>query len=376
MKRLLFLALGLILILCTDAFAATPQVRVLIVQDQKEIKLTVKGQYVVRSLPALQVLKKGERMIQVPLVASTTGMRLGKDEWSVTGIRVEPQTDRDLFVNQSRFRGTVDVLKNGAGLLRAINRLDIEGYLYGVLHHEVASWWPMEALKAQAVAARTYALYQVLVSSTQEFDLKSDTSSQVYGGSTIERHRCKRAVDETRGKVLVYQGKIFPTYFHATCAGITAGSQELWKIDIPPLSGKVRCNFCWFSPHRNWRAQIPLADIEEKMNKVGRPIGQILKIEVISVTPSGRVGSLRLTGNAGEFVMAAKDFRIWVGGDKIRSTHFRITTKDDFADFHGRGWGHGVGLCQWGTLGQALLGHPYEEILKLYYPGAEIATSS
>ena len=266
----------------------------------------------------------------------------------------------------------MDVLKDKNAVLYAINRLNIEDYLYGVVHHEVAPWWPMEALKAQAIAARTYALYQMEVSKPIEFDLKSSTSSQVYGGSTTEKFRTKRAVDLTAGEVLVYQGKIFPAYFHATCAGVTAGAQELWKIDLPPLTGGAHCKFCRLSPHFYWQARVPVSEIEEKMAKYGHPVGRILKIEEISKTPSGRVGSIRITGTAGDFVMAAKDFRIWIGGDKIRSTLFTISIKDDVAGFDGRGWGHGVGMCQWGALGQAILGHDHESILKFYYPGAEI----
>ena len=302
------------------------------------------------------------------------GLRLGKEEWQTRGLRFEPLEDRDLFLNQSQFRGTVDILKGNNALLYAINRLNVEDYLYGVMHHEVAPWWPMEVLKAQAIAARTYALYQAQVSRPVEFDLKSSTSSQVYGGSTTEKFRTKRAVDLTVGEVLVYQGKIFPAYFHATCAGVTAGAQELWKIDLAPLSGGARCTFCRLSPHFYWQVKVPVSEIEEKMAKYGHPVGRILKIEIITQTSSGRVGSLRITGTAGDFVMAAKDFRIWIGGDRIRSTCFAVILKEDMAEFSGRGWGHGVGLCQWGALGQALLGHDHEKILKFYYPGAEIVS--
>ena len=350
----------------------TPVVRVLIAENQKSLRLTIKGAYTIRSLPFLQVLKKGQRLVDAPLAAMPQGVKLGNQVWAGKGIRIEPVDERDLYLNKSRFRGIVDILRNPNGTLYAINHIGVEDYLYGVLHHEVAPWWPMEALRAQAIAARTYALYQARMSRPLEFDLKSSTSSQVYGGSTSERFRTKRAVDQTAGKILTYQGKIFPTYFHATCAGTTAGAQELWQMNLPPLSGNVHCGYCRISPHYYWEAKVPLSEIEEQMNKNRRPVGQILKIEVISLTPSGRVGSLRITGTAQETVMAAKDFRIWAGGDRIRSTNFTVTLNDDTAEFHGKGWGHGVGLCQWGALGQSLLGRSHEKILQLYYPGSKI----
>ena len=102
-------------------------------------------------------------------------------------------------------------------------------------------------------------------------------------------------------------------------------------------------------------------------------MGQILKIEPVTRTPSGRVGSLKITGTAAETVIAAKDFRIWIGGDRMKSTLFTVSLKDDAAMFDGKGWGHGVGLCQWGTLGQALLGRSYRQILAFYYTKSELA---
>ena len=364
---------GLFFAKAPEGFAASPpKVRVLIAGNEQSFQLTVKGAYTIKALPSLQVLKKGQHLAGAPLVMTSAGLKLGNEDLPARGIRIEPAAERDLFLNKSRFRGFIDIHKNINGTLYAINHLGVEGYLYGVLHHEVAPWWPMDALRAQAVAARTYALYQVQVSKNQEFDLKSSTSSQVYGGSTTERFRTKRAVDQTAGKVLTYAGKIFPAYFHATCAGLTAAAQELWKIDLAPLAGNVRCSYCRISPHYYWEAKVPLSEIEERMNKNGRPVGQILKIEVISQTPSARVGSLRITGTSQDTVMAAKDFRIWVGGDRIRSTSFAIQIHEDMAEFHGKGWGHGVGLCQWGAFGQSLLGHSHEKILQFYYPGSKI----
>ncbi len=356
--------------------AAETSVRVLVAEGQKMLKVNVRGEYVVRVLPTMQIAKKGKGLVNAWFVPTEKGVRIGKEEWACRGVRIEPLEDRDLVIGQSRFRGSVALLKDKNRLFYAINTLGIEKYLYGVLHHEVAAWWPMDALKAQAVAARTYALYQVSVSKNAEYDVKSGTSSQVYGGSTTERFRANRAVNLTKGMVLTHQGKVFPGYFHATCAGKTAAAKELWSIDVPPLAGGVRCDYCRISPHFNWEARVATADIEGKLNKNGRSIGQVLKIAVITQTPSGRAGRLRISGTSGEAVIAAKDFRVWIGGDKMRSTFFSLELRDDMVYFHGKGWGHGVGLCQWGTLGQSLLGKTYQDILKFYYPSAEIASIS
>ena len=334
--------------------------------------MNIRGQYQIRVLPNLQVAKKGKGLSNAWVVPTPKGIRIGREEWVCRGMRIEPREDRDLVVGQSSFRGAVTLLKDKNNLLYAINSLGIESYLYGVLHHEVAAWWPMEALKAQAIAARSYALYQAEVNKKAEYDLKSSTSSQVYGGSTTERYRTKRAVNLTRNRVLFYQGSVLPAYFHATCAGMTAGAGELWNTNLAPLAGGVRCNYCRISPHYNWEARVPLVEIEAKLNQYNRPIGQVLKVEVITQTPSHRVGSLRLTGTRGEATVAAKDFRVWVGGERMRSTMFTVEMIEDRVFFHGKGWGHGVGLCQWGALGQSLLGKTYQNILEFYYPGAQI----
>ncbi len=348
-------------------------IRVLVAEYQKTFTLSIRGNYQIEVLPSLKVIKKGAQLKNAAVSSRPGIIRLGNEEWPARGLRIQVSEDNSLFINKSRFRGSLDLLKNSeAPVFYIINRLPLESYLYGVLHHEVSPWWPMEALKAQAIAARTYAYYQAQVSGAAEYDVKSSTSSQVYGGSTTERFRTKRAVDLTAGKILTYKGKVFPAYFHATCAGLTAAALELWKIDLKPLSGGAKCEYCKISPHFNWQIRVPLAEIEEKMIKYSRPVGRVLAVEVVSQTPSHRVGSLKITGIDGQAVVAAKDFRVWIGGDKMRSTNFTVTVSDDMAEFKGKGWGHGVGLCQWGTLGQALLGRKSAEILQFYYPDATI----
>lgn len=361
------------LFLSSPAGGAAPfYVRVLVAENRKELAVTVKGRYTVRVLPSRKVARQGQKMTNEKLLATPRGFKLGSQEWAAEGLLIEPASDRDLYLDQSRFRGHVSVFKAPGGLY-AVNRLDIEGYLYGVLHNEVAPWWPMEALKAQAVAARTYAVYQTQQSKAAPYDLKSTTASQVYGGSTNERYRTRKAVDRTAGQVLVYGGKVFPGYFHATCGGVTAAASELWKIDLPPLGGGVKCGFCRISPHFYWQAKVPLSAIEDSLRKNNRSIGQVLRLEPVTRTPSGRVGSLKITGTQGETVVAAKDFRVWVGGNLMKSTDFAVQAKDDLVEFKGKGWGHGVGLCQWGTLGKALLGASYKDILDFYYPGSELS---
>lgn len=374
-RAALFLSLAFFLVF-SSAVAQAAEVRVLISERQSKLLFSAKKGYLIRSLPALAIVKKGQGVTNLAIAATPRGIKIGNEEFALRGVRLETTESRDLVLGQTRFRGAIDIQKDAKGLLYAINKLDIEQYLYGVLPYEVAFWWPEEGLKAQAVAARTYALYQISVSKSLEYDVKSGTSSQVYGGTMKERFRTNVAVDKTRGQSLQYQNKVFPAYFHATCGGVTAAAAELWKIDIPPLGGKIKCTYCRISPHWKWTSRVPLADIEEKLNQNGRPMGQVINVEPMTRTPSGRAGSLKITGANGEAVIAAKDLRVWLGGERIRSTAFTIKINEDIAEFDGKGWGHGVGLCQWGTLGQSLLGKHYDEILKFYYPAASIISET
>ncbi|MCG3176173.1 MAG: hypothetical protein MOGMAGMI_01114 [Candidatus Omnitrophica bacterium] len=348
-------------------------VRVLITEDRwTPLTVAVKGSYRITSIPDGRVLRQGKGLPKSRIQTTRSGLRFNEQDLAFKGLRITPEKDGDLYLEGRRFRGWVEIRRAANGGLYAINTLDLEKYLYGVLHHEVGSWWPSEALKAQAVAARTYALYQVRVSRSREFDVHSGTRSQVYGGSTNERRRTNAAVDATSGQVLSFQGRVFPAYFHATCAGRTAGASELWAIDLKPIGGGVECGYCRYSPHFNWKSTIPLSQIEESLSQHDRKVGRLLSIEPLTRTPSGRIGRIRFTGTEGEAEVAAKDLRVWIGGDKVRSTAFQIAIKDDRAVFEGRGWGHGVGLCQWGALGQSLTGRQYRQMLDLYYPGATI----
>ncbi len=289
--------------------------------------------------------------------------------------RITPRIDGDILVGWKRFRGDIDIIKRPDGKLAAINRIGIEKYLYGVLYHEISHRWPMEALKVQAIAARTYALYQISKSKDKPYDLTSDIYSQVYGGSASERWSTVRAVDQTKGMVLAYKGALFPAYFHATCAGSTENASNLWKINIPPLKGGVFCPYCRKSPHYIWRWEAPLVDVEKKLKLAGYKTGSIVSVEAVGRNSSGRVEKLEFTDYSGARLMIpAKDFRLAMGANDVRSTRFTLKVESGRLILNGLGWGHGVGMCQWGAYGLAQKGKTAEQILKFYYPGAEIAS--
>jgi stage II sporulation protein D len=258
--------------------------------------------------------------------------------------------------------------------LNLINNVELENYLYGVLYHEVSHRWPIEVLKAQSIAARTFALHQREQSKLAPYDLRNDIYSQMYGGKTSEKWSTTRAVNLTKGKVLVYNGGLLPAYYHATCAGRTEDASNLWNIDLAPLKG-VECKYCKDSPHYKWHKEISLWEIENRLKANDYNIGKIASLNILSRNKSGRVDKLEIKGESGaSLILTGKDFRQMIGPNDVRSTNFTISLKWEHAIFDGYGWGHGVGLCQWGAYGLGRRGKKAEEILKFYYPGTEIAT--
>ena len=347
-------------------------VRVSIMDDKPSVYLSVKDSYEIYAINSDRVLMSGPRLA-TKMSGTKDGLMVGAKELKMGGIRVSAKGKAKIYVSGRLFRGDVVIIRKENNKLMVINHIGLEDYLYGVLYHEVSHRWPMEVLKAQAIAARTFALYQARQNKMQPYDLRSDIYSQVYGGSTSERWSTTMAVNATKDKVLVYDGDLLPAYYHATCAGSTEDSSSIWKISIPPLKGVV-CNFCSQSPHYKWTKEIPLWSIEEKLRENGYKVGKIMSIAILARNKSGRVDKMEIKDNAGvSIVLTGKDFRQMIGPNELRSTKFDLSVKFGSLVIDGYGWGHGVGMCQWGAFGMASQGKKADEILRLYYPGAEIA---
>ncbi|MBM3252984.1 MAG: SpoIID/LytB domain-containing protein [Candidatus Omnitrophica bacterium] len=369
MKKFLYSLVLILSFFVTPAFGDNQSVRVLILSDAKELKLAVHSTYEILDLNKNKKILSGKWLSQRNLKTDLR-IHLGEYAFDTDRIIINSSKDGKIFVNGKYFRGELAILKKEKGF-SVINILDIEDYLKGVLYHEVSPKWPLEVLKAQAIVARTFALYQNSVSKTKEYDLTSDTFSQVYGGLFSEESKTNLAVDLTKGKVLTYGNKLFPAYYHATCGGFTEDASVLWNIDIPPLK-VVKCNFCNRSPHFVWDASISLREIEEKLSATGINTGNIIDIKILSFTPSGRINTLLIKSNKGESELSAKQLRQSLGGTIIRSTNFSLRIDKGKAIFKGIGWGHGVGMCQWGANFMAESGSKAGEILRFYYPKAEI----
>ncbi len=350
-----------------------PLIRVAVAKDIDSVTIKVNGAYEISNPATHQIFEKDLSFGPTVIRQGPQGLKLGDRQLVVNWIRFYSNRDVAVIVGtkERRYRGAVDVLLMPNAKLLVINQLEVENYIKGVLLHEVSNRWPLEALKVQAVAARSYAFVQITANVKKDFDVTNDIYSQVYGGRTSERYRTNLAVDQTKGEILTFGGKVLPAYFHATCGGHTENAVELWpKQALGPLSG-VHCTYCRQSPHYFWKRNVRLKEIQEKLNAKGYPIGLIDDIAIAKRNESDRILTLVITDkNAKQITISGKDFREILGPNLIRSNNYYIVMQGYYCDFFGKGWGHGVGMCQWGAQGMSALGLTYDKILQFYYPGA------
>ena len=292
-------------------------------------------------------------------------------------------SSRYINVNGRNYRGEIQIRANGPnGELTVINTLPLEEYLYGVVPNEVPTAWPMEALKAQAVAARSYAVNNRGKHINQGFNVCATVDCQVYGGQSTETARGNQAVNETRGMVVVHNGRIISTYYHSSSGGHTENSENVWAFSKPYLRGVV--SFDQDSPHYRWEQQFTIAEFSERLRNAGKNIGTLRSIELsaLSAPPvnardrgiSGRVITARFIGTNGRAVLRGTELRTILG---LRSTLFDMKIVSDNVIITGSGWGHGVGMSQWGMKAMAEKAPAsnkefFKEILQHYYRNVSV----
>ncbi len=341
-------------------------IRVAVVQKKDAVDLQLKGRYRIYSLNSENLIKEGKNL-RAKVKVGKNGIELGEKRLDIVGIRIETASDAAIIINKRKFRGVMDIIGKPSETLLLVNHVDIEEYLCGVLYHEVSHLWPLEALKAQAIASRTFALYQHQVNKDKEYDLTNTTYSQVYGGATSEKYRTNKAVIKTYGQVMTYNGKMFPAYFHACCGSHTEDADKLWKTNLLVLKGRP-CAYCACSPHFNWSRKVSIWLVRKKLLENGYKCGKITSFEPAAYDASGRITNIIIKTTQGTLEISSNKFRIMISPTLIKSTNFTVRLYDEFLYFEGRGWGHGVGLCQWGAYGMSREGFKADEILDFYYP--------
>jgi len=302
-----------------------------------------------------------------------------------------------LSLDGARYRGEI-ILSPLGSKMRVINALGLEDYLKGVLPAEIGRLKEdgLAALKAQAVAARSYTLYQMVARPLGEFDLWPDVADQVYQGFDGEDPLCDEAVDATRGIVALYKGRIIRANYSSTCGGRAASASAVWpdETSLPYLRAREDrrggADFCAKAPHYRWEEDWDCGELYDVVRKnlwrgvaelEGKDPGTVTRMKILDRTPSGRVGRLAVWTDSGRYVVRGDKVR-WVlrrtGGGPLRSAYLgalKQETRDGRCRLvlRGAGYGHGVGMCQTGAIEMSRQGYDFTEILGHYYRGVTLA---
>jgi len=277
-------------------------------------------------------------------------------------------------VNGRRYRGTLKVVPSKGNRVTVVNVVEVEDYLRSVVPAEMPHSWPKEALKAQAVVARSYAVANRGRFASEGFDLCATPSCQVYEGMASEHPSSDEAVKATRGEELLYMGRPISAVFHSCCGGRTDDARDVWRSDGKPYLRGVSSPWCREeSPNYQWVAKISDKDMAERLAAAGHDLGKVESIRIVSRTRAGRAYEVRVTGTRGATTFQANAFRLIVGPKSLRSTFWSgLSHGDGEWRFHGKGWGHGVGLCQWCAKVMAGKGRRYKEILTYFYRNTKV----
>jgi stage II sporulation protein D len=343
-------------------------------------------------------------------------------------IKLEPLAVGDtiptIYFGTLKYRGSLFIKRIAAGFINVYNELSFEQYLYGVVPSEVPYSWHMEALKAQAVAARNYSILNMGKHNADGFDLCNGQHCQAYRGLGQENARTNQAVDETKGKIVLYNDKPINTYFHSSSGGRTENSENVWTDTLAYIRS-VDDKYGLGSPNDNWTKQYNKNDIKTKLiaNKID--IGEITDIIPLKISDNGRVTLLEIRGTKGFTQLAKERIRTIMGSSEVKSIWYNITTDADlfvkdssdlkpqleragelyvmsangvqklsngnnkvnvknqytlkniniipeYYIFSGKGWGHGLGMSQYGAKGMAEAGFNFIQILEYYYTGAKV----
>ena len=294
----------------------------------------------------------------------------------VDRLTIVPQRDGDLSLGARQYRGIFELSLDEEGRLRLLNAVDLEHYLAGVLFEEMPASFPDEALKAQVIASRSYALHRILTAGGY---LTDDTLSQVYGGCSRETAKGLALVRATRGRALYYEERVLEGLFSSTCGGFSSRARDAFSGRAPaPLEHSRICGFCGDSPVYTWTRTFTLADLADRLELP--PEVERFSLAVTESNPSRRASEISVLDARGQVLKRyrAGAFRSRLNKDRPRDERLLSALIDEISQapdgivINGRGWGHGVGLCQYGARGLARRGRSCDQILAYYYPGASI----
>lgn len=338
------------------------------------------------------------------------------------GLSVAVEGSKDIYVSSddgvtylgsSAYRGKLNFYIKGSAL-HAINEVGMQEYLYGVVPKEMVSSWELEALKAQAIVAKNHVITNYSKHTSDGFNVCSTTHCQVYGGYSAEQPKTNRSVDETEGMIMTYRGAPAEAYFHSSSGGRTEAIGNMWNYSLDYMTG-VKDPYSTGTPYDSWEANMTSSEIEQALLSRGYDVGTVVGVKILEVSENDRVMKLGVLGTKGMKILEKDSIRIVLGSSKFRSTYFTLKStsgsvavsrsndigirdsglkntfdrldsfvsdrisdvSQDFVSgssfvFSGRGFGHGIGLSQYGANNMAKEGYSYKEIIGHYFSGVTV----
>lgn len=401
-----------------------PNLRIGLGMQQAGIAVSSAGVLLLRTLGDQQEIRKYPANYKVFIVWKNKQLFIDNKPVKARQLAIVLANDKAagqaIEVNDKAYRGTIEINSSANGFT-VVNCIALEQYLYGVVPQEMPADWPAEALKAQAVAARTFALYSSHRHSSEGFDLCATTHCQAYGGKTAEKANSSAAVDATRGLAMLYNNNPICASFHTTSGGMTESSEEVWGTYLPYLRAVKDDDAA--APYHRWTLQFTPRQLQSKLEAAGYTIGKLQSMELSPLSekgrmaadrsPTGRVKRICFSGDKGTAVLSGSeirrvlslkstlfDMRLIVPAEKKREVPGKAYDKKDIAAglppgeakglntaaknvrrisgqdgeivaIDGQGWGHALGLSQWGAQRMAKISG-YEDILQHYYTAVKI----
>jgi len=354
-----------------------PIIRVLI---SKEKNLRIRAD---NNIPLIfkykNIIKKNVKGITLKKGKNSTKLFFDRNKSKVyeieedQGFVIKSYDKRGIWVGGKRYSGLINI-RNFKNEIFVVNKLGIETYLTSVVGSEMPHKWPLEALKAQAIASRTYALKK---NGNDLYDIDSTQSDQVYNGLESKTFNTNKAVRHTRSLVITHKNKLINALFHSSSAGMTENSEDVWRNKYPYLISVK--DFDQKNPKLYWKKIFSNKELQILFPN----IGGIKEIKILDITKTGRVKNIKLIGNYGSLDFSGTSLRKKMG---LKSTLFRfnfievntnqennkIKNQNNSLVISGMGSGHGVGMSQWGAKHLAMRGYQAKDILKHYYKQIQI----
>ncbi|MFN8857571.1 MAG: SpoIID/LytB domain-containing protein [Planctomycetaceae bacterium] len=367
-----------------NRYPREPEIRVALREQPVDaLTLEIDAPYRIRAVGGKSVLMRGARLASCRVVVDEKGLRVGGTRLDAEGVEIEVDRSPAIWVGGNEYRGRVRLYRRDKRVL-PVNVLPLEQYIAGVVDSEMPAAFPREARRAQAIVARTYALYQVEQAPRGAvYDLFASTRSQKYQGYQYrgEKNRLlagesdssREIAESTRGVVGQHDGGLFCTYYCAVCGGKTVEGSGVFK-DAAPVLSPVTCDGCRDARLYRWEAEVTKREAESALRPLlgreGKKLGTVKSLQAVRKGSRGASSQYVVRDDRQSFQVTGAALRQALGSKGLYSPNFDVQDKGQTLLFSGRGHGHGVGLCQWGARGMAQRGATAEQIFRHYYAGA------